>query len=263
MIDFSCLETCTKTNVVIDGTKINNSSLLIRGVNELVAAANSSIKGGQSVILLADMNLAGVNFPGLNAFNSENNNTFDGMGYTVSNFSDESGKADFGFIRGWVGSIKNINFDNCHIKGGGRIAIVAGNVYSNIENVHVTNSSIESSYWACGIVAGLYNSGNVTNCTVTNSSVKCNGGTGAIVGVLNESAGVREFTNCHVTGCTINNTGVYGEAYSASTVVGMINIENSTVKFSNCSQSGNTFEGAYYHDALHAPASEDVTVVIE
>ena len=244
------------------GLRYENNTYYIPSANALVALSNKTIKAGEKVVLTANIDLAGVEFNGLNAFNPENGNTFDGQGYTVSNWTNNSGASDMGFIKNWVGTIKNINFVNCHLKTSGRSAIVAAKVYSNIENVHVKDCSIEDSYWACGLIAGLYNSGSVTNCSATNSSVKSNGGTAAIAGVVNESAGTRSFTNCKVEGCTINNTGAYGEAYSAAAIVGVINVSNSTIKFIGCQQINNTFEGNHIFDAFHASANGN-TIVIE
>ena len=229
----------------------------------MVALSSKTIKGGEKVVLTADIDLAGVEFNGLSAFNPENNNTFDGQYYTVSNWTNKSGASDMGFFKDWVGTIKNIKFENCHLKTGGRSAIVAAKVYSNIENVHVKDCSIEDSYWACGLIAGLYNSGSVTNCSATNSSVKSNGGTAAIAGVVNESAETRSFTNCKVEGCTINNTGAYGEAYSGAAIAGIINVSNSTIKFIGCQQINNTFEGKHIYEAFHAPTGDGNTIVIE
>ena len=139
---------------------------------------------------------------------------------------------------------------------------MAGNVYADIKNCHVVDCTIEDSYWACGLIAGLYNAGSVYNCTATGSSVKSNGGTGAIVGVLNESAGTRGFYNCSVSNTTVNNTGAYGEAYCSALVCGMINISNSTVEFEGCKFDGNTKEGKYVGDLYYA-AGSDITVVVK
>ncbi len=245
------------------GLRYENNTYYIPSADALVALSNKTIKGGEKVVLTADIDLAGVEFNGLSAFNPENNNTFDGQGFTVSNWTNNSGASDMGFIKNWVGTIKNINFENCHLKTAGRSAIVAAKVYSNIENVHVEDCSIEDSYWACGLIAGLYNSGSVTNCSATNSSVKSNGGTAAIAGVVNETAGTRSFTNCKVEGCTINNTGAYGEGYSAAAIAGIINVSNSTIKFIGCQQINNTFEGKHIYDAFHAPTGDGNTIVIE
>ena len=246
-----------------NGLRYENNTYYIPSANALVALSNKTIKAGEKVVLTANIDLTGVEFNGLSAFNPEPNNTFDGQGYTVSNWTNNSGASDMGFFKSWVGTIKNINFVNCHLKTAGRSAIVAANTYTNIENVHVEDCSIEDSYWACGLIAGLYNSGSVTNCSATNSSVKSNGGTAAIVGVVNESEGTRSFTNCKVEGCTINNTGVYGEAYSAAAIVGLINVSNSTIKFAGCQQINNTFEGKHIYEAFHAPTGDGNTIVIE
>lgn len=227
----------------------------------LVAMSNTAIKGGEKVVLVSDIDLAGVEFTGLRAFNSENNNTFDGQGHTVSNWAYNGGAADMGFIKSWVGTIKNVNFDNCHLKTGGRSAVVAGNVYANIENVNVNNSSIEDSNWACGIIAGLYNSGNISNCSVINSSVKSNGGTAAIAGVINESAGTRKIENCQVEGTTVHNTGVYGEDYSSALFVGVFNAGNTVYEFNNCTFSNNKVEGGCVANALYYPKAGEVEFI--
>lgn len=229
----------------------------------LVALSGISIKGGEKVLLTADIDLTGVEFAGLKAFNPENNNTFDGQGHTVSGLQMINDQiSDYAFIKSWVGLIKNLNFDNCNVKGYGRNAIVAANTYTSIENVHVSNSSVESTFWSAGIIAGHFNSGNIKNCSATNCSVKSNGGTGIIVGVLNESAGTRIFEDCKVAGCTVNNTGVYGEDYCGAFVCGVININDSTVKFIGCELSDNKKEGQYVGD-LYYYAGEDITVVVE
>jgi len=229
--------------------------------NGLVALSATTIEGGETVELGGDIDLAGVEFAGLNAFNPETNNTFDGKGHTVSNWTYTGGASDMGFIKNWVGSIKNVTIEKASLKTSGRSAVVAAKVYANIENCHVVDCSIEDSYWACGLIAGLYNGGSVSNCSATNSFVKSNGGVAAIVGVLNESAGERSFTNCKVEGCTVNNTGVYGESYSGALVCGMLNISNSKVNFNGCQILNNTKEGKYVGDLYYA-TSDDVKVYV-
>ena len=245
-------------DVVANGLFKKENAYVVMTGEGLVALSGMTIKGGEIVTLGADIDLAGVQFNGLNAFNPETNNTFDGKGYTVSNWTYNGGAADMGFIRNWVGPVKNIKFENCHLKTNGRSAVVASKIYGNIENVSVNNCSIVDSYWACGIIAGLYNAGSVSNCTVTNSSVKSNGGTAAIVGVFNESAGERGLKNCSVSNTTINNTGAYGEAYSGGALVGMFNC-GATFTIEGCTVSNNTLEGGYVYEKY--PADESVTII--
>ena len=247
---------------IADGLCKNDKEYVVLSANGLVALAEQGLKAGDKVLLGANIDLAGVEFNGLDTFHPENNNTFDGQNFTVSNWTNNSGASDMGFIRNWVGTIKNVKFENCHLKTSGRSAIAAAKVYGNIENVTINNCSLEDSYWACGLVAGLYNAGNISGCTVTNSSIKSNGGTGAIVGVINESAGTRKVENCNVEGCTVNNTGAYGETYSGALICGMINISDSTVEFNGCSFANNSKEGKYVGD-LYYSAGEDVTVTID
>ena len=237
-------------------TDAENKFYQVESANGLVYVADNGLKAGEGVKLAADIDFAGVEFAGLDTFHPENNNTFDGQGHTVSNWTYEGGAADMGFIRNWVGPIKNITFENCHVKSAGRSAIVAAKVYGNIENVTVNNCTIEDSYWACGIIAGLYNAGSIKNCTVTNSSIKSNGGTGGIVGVINESAGERVIEGCSVSNTTINNTGVYGASYSGGALVGMFNADNATYRIKGCTVSNNTLVGNHVFEKY--PADENV-----
>ena len=262
LFDLAILNKYTAATYVIDGTRVNSNTTIITNAEELIAKAAVNAVADEVVILTADIDLAGKTFGGLYGFNPENNNTFDGMGFTVSNWTNEEGKSDFGFIRGWVGPIKNVTIANAKLKTSGRSAIVAGKVYGDIKNCHVVNSTIEDSFWACGLIAGHYNSGSVYNCTVTGSSVKSNGATGGIVGLLNESAGTRGFYNCSITNSTVNNTGVYGESYCGALVCGLINISNSTVEFEGCTFDGNTKEGKYVGDLYYA-AGSDITIVVK
>ena len=103
----------------------------------------------------------------------------------------------------------------------------------------------------------MYNSGNVTNCTVTNSSVKSNGGTGGIVGVINETGGERSLVNCSVSNSTINNTGIYGAPYTGGALVGMFNVDGAvTYKFVGCSVSNNTLKGDFISEKY--PENENI-----
>ena len=147
--------------------------------------------------------------------------------------------------------------ENCHLKTAGRSAIVAAKIYGNISYVDVANCSIDDSYWACGAIAGLYNAGDITNCTVTNTTVKSNGGTGGIVGVINEEGGLRAVRNCSVTNSTINNTGIYGEVYSGGGIVGMFNASG-TYEITDCTVSNNTLAGGHIYEIC--PEDENLTI---
>ena len=241
----------------------DTKTYLVASAEGLIAvSATGVIKAGNTVALVADIDLAGKEFNGLATFHPEVGTTFDGKGHTVSNWTNLNGASDFGFIKAWVGPIKNLTIKNATLKTSGRSAIIAANTYSDIENCHVVDCTLEDSYWACGLIAGLHCSGSIYNCSVTGSSVKSNGGTGGIVGVFNEDGGTRGIYNCSVKNTTVNNTGVYGATYSAALFCGMFNISNATVKFVGNTYEGNTKVGEYVGD-LYYSADDDITIVVE
>ena len=246
--------------MIAPGLGQKEKTYAVSSAEGLVAMSKIAIKGGESVILTADIDLTGVEFNGLDAFNPESNNTFDGQGHTVSNWTYTGGAADMAFIKNWVGTIKNVTIEGASLKTAGRSAVLAAKVYANIENCHVVGSRIEDSYWACGVIAGLYNSGSIKNCSVDGCYVKSNGGVGGIVGVINESAGERNIEGCAVKNTTVYNTGVYGESYSGALVAGLINVENATINFNNCTLENNTKEGNYVGDLFYSAEGNNVFV---
>ena len=227
----------------------------------LVEVAALTIKGGENIVLEADIDLTDVEFNGLNAFNPETPNTFDGQGHTVSNWTYTGRADDMGFIKNWVGPIKNLTIKKAILRTGGRSAVIAAKPYGNIENCHVVDCNFQANYWACGLIAGMHNSGNMKNCTATNSYIYSTGGTAAITGVLNETAGVRTYEGCVVSGCTINNGG--DDPYGGAAIIGLINIDNATIKFVNCAQSGNTFKGTAKDAFVGYNAGDNTPVTIE
>jgi hypothetical protein len=256
--------------LVVDGYEIlapglgYNSTLKTYAVSSaegLVAMSNTTIKAGESVVLTADIDLAGVEFNGLNAFNSENNNTFDGQGHTVSNWTYTGKADDMGFIKNWVGPIMNLTIKNAVLRTGGRSAVIVAKPYGNIVNCHVENCNLQANYWACGLITGMHNSGNMENCSAKNSYIKSTGGTGAITGVLNETSGSRTYKGCIVEGCTINNGGT--DPYAGAAILGLINIDNATVTFDGCAKSSNTYEGTAKDEFYGYNAGDNTTVTIK
>ena len=231
--------------------------------NGLVALSTTTIKGGETVELGGDIDLAGVEFAGLNAFNPGSNNIFDGKGHVVSNLTyDDTATNDYGFIKNWVGPIKNVTLKDVNINAGGRIAALVAKPYGDIENCHLENVTVTSSYWAAGGLVGLYNAGSVKNCSAKNVTVTCAGGAGILVGVVNETAGERNFEDCVVEDSELNSAGNYGAAYSAAPIAGMINIRNSVVNFKNCKVINTELNGPYVHE-MYGPADDDVKVYVD
>ena len=239
-----------------------NGNYCIISAKGLVALSSMTIAGGKSVKLGADIDLKGVEFNGLNAFNPENNNTFDGQGHTVSNWTYTGKADDMGFIRNWVGPIKNLTIKNAILRTGGRSAVIAAKPYGNIENCHVVDCNLQGNWWACGLIVGMHNSGNIKDCSATNSYIKSTGGTAAITGVLNETDGTRTFTNCTVTGCTIycTNENAAEPWYAGGAIVGMVNLDYSNIEFNNCQTENNTFKGEFSNDSYYGYSFSPVKI---
>ena len=260
----------TENGVTVNGADYVSNGLyyakdtktyVVYNAEGLIALSETTIKGGETITLGADIDLTGKTFNGLNAFNPENNNTFDGKGYTVSNWTYTGKVDDMGFIKNWVGTIKNLTVKNAVLRTGGRSAVIAAKPYGNIENCHVEDCNLQANYWACGLIAGMHNSGNMKNCTAKNSYIKSTGGTGAITGVLNETSGTRTYESCSATGCTINNEG--DDPFAGAAIIGLINIDNVTVKLANCTQSNNTYKGTAKDEFIGYNAGDNVTITIE
>ena len=256
--------TFTVSGKVIDAPfsyLVKDKTIEIYTAEGLVAVSKMTINGGVTVVLKSDIDLTGVEFNGLNAFNPESNNTFDGQGHTVSNWTYTGKADDMGFIKNWVGTIKNLTIKKAILRTGGRSAVIVAKPYGNIENCHVEECNFQANYWACGLIAGMHNSGNMTNCTAKNSYIKSTGGTGAITGVLNETAGERTYKSCVVEGCTIDNGG--DDPYAGAAIVGLINIDNATVSFEGCAWSGNTYKGTAKDEICGYNAGDNTTVTVK
>ncbi len=213
---------------------------------------------GKTITLTADIDLGDHLWQTANIWCPENKFTFDGGNHIISNLYMDASN-DAGFIGSATGTIKNVKFDRANLKTGGRSAIIAAKLYGDIINCHVFNSCIEADYWAVGAIAGLYNGGDIKDCTVTDTKVKSTGGTGGIVGVLNETGGARAVTNCHVKNVEIVNTDL-GDTYTGTGLIGMINLDNSVVTI-----TGSTVEDTTVNEVestkLYGYIGDNTTIV--
>ena len=242
------------TNSTIDEeiTSVKEENVIyVFTAGDLVTIANAGNKGaayaGKTIKLMADIDLAGIEWKPITIFTPENKFTFDGQNHTIYNMTVTSAVADQGLFGNTTGTIKNVVLEKANMKTAGRSAFISAKNYGDIENCHVKNSVIEDSYWAVGGIAGLYNAGSITGCSITNVTIKSNGGTGGIVGVINETAGVRNVENCKVINSTIHNTGDYGEAYTAGGIVGMINCDATVSLGGSTVDSATKLEGKYIY----------------
>ena len=144
-------------------------------LSENIASINT--QKGIVVELGNDIDLSGVNWKAINAFNAENPMTFDGKNHTIYGLT--SNNALFGNPNGGSNytclNIKNLIIQDFVIGSkGSYISALAGNFYGNIENVTVKDCEITALGELCiayGALAGCHNSGAITNCNVERVSI--------------------------------------------------------------------------------------------
>lgn len=158
----------------------------------------------------------------------------DGQGHTISNLKIESPyrKAAV-FFEITNATIKNLNFDNCHVYGLQDSALICG--YSNggdIENITITNSSVNynknagsEGYFA--MVAGRLHKDttNMKNIIIDNCYIDCNKYTGALTGNVNKN-----------NNCVLNATNIYCdiEIRCDGAAIGLVGRNRGTTNIENC-----------------------------
>ncbi|MBO7189694.1 MAG: hypothetical protein J6V55_03825, partial [Alistipes sp.] len=180
--------------MVANGVGLKNGEYFVMSAQGLawVEAQEDKYFSGKTIKLANDIDMTGVTIEKPIHFWG-GRTTFDGQDYTISNLTmstTSTEKKPFGLFGG-TADIKNVKFNNANISGYSYVAVVAGNLYGNIENCHVSNSSVTCTYWMAGAMSGQYNAGNVTNCSVTNTTITGPAAVGALIGNINETAGER------------------------------------------------------------------------
>ncbi len=214
----------------------------------------------KTVMIDADIDFGGAELNSIKFWNGKA--TVDGQGHTLSNFviTNTSGKA--GLFEGTL-KIQNLNVEKATVTGR-YVGVLSGNMYGDIENCSVKNCEINGTYWQTGALAGQYNAGNITGCVVEDCTINGLSAVGGLIGILNESAGVRKIENCSLIDNEIVQTGSFGGAYDNyfGVAVGLINIDNSSVYFTNCKLEGNTLRGAN-SNVLYGEAEGSTKVYVD
>ena len=209
----------------------------------------------------ADIDFEGATLTTVHFWNG--NVVVDGQGYTLSNFviGHSGSKNPSGLFSGTL-NVKNLNVENANVTGD-YAGVISGQMYGNIDNCTVKNSTVNCTYWQGGGLVAQYNSGNVTNCTVENCTISGGSAVGGLIGILNETAGERKVENCTVKNCTISMNGGFGGDYDKyfGVAVGLINIENSKVYFNNCTLEQNTLKGVE-SDMIYGEAESGTKVFV-
>lgn len=208
-----------------------------------VDAQTDSFFLNKTVAFTSDIDFGGKTLTPVKFWNG--NVVIDGQGHTLSNFviGHSGSKTGSGLFVGTF-NVQNLNVDKANVTGD-YAGVISGQMYGNIDNCTVTNSTINGTYWQTGALVGQYNAGNITNCVVDGCTVNGMSAVGALVGILNETAGVRKIEGCTVKNTTIAQTGSFGGDYDKyfGVAVGLINVANSTVNFADCTFVNNTLKG--------------------
>ena len=253
--------------MVANGVGVKDGEYFVMSAQGLawVEAQEDKYFAGKTIKLANNIDMTGVTIEKPIHFWS-GRTTFDGQNYTISNLTmstSSTEKKPFGLFGG-TADIKNVKFDKANISGYSYVAVVAGNLYGNIENCHVSNSSVTCKYWMAGAMSGQYNAGNVTNCSVTNTTITGPAAVGALIGNINETEGERKVENCTVTGCTVAQNGSFGGDYDKmfGTAVGLVNIENSKVYINGCKVENTTVKGATSAN-IFGLSSDNTTIYVD
>lgn len=209
---------------------------LVSTAEDLVNIANDVNNNGYSyngktVVLLSDIDLAGINWTPIGQTGSEAKaqflGTFDGNGKTISglkvtsnNSSTTNGYGLFGWLQG---TVKNLTVSGANITASHNVGVIAGYVeFGTVSNCTVSDATITASHVnndLCGDkvggVAGYLanqNGSKIENCKVTNTTITAGRDAGQVVGCAYSAAGV---TGCEAinvtltagTGCTGANMG--------------------------------------------------------
>ena len=254
--------------MVANGVGVKDGEYFVMSAQGLawVEAQEDKYFAGKTIKLANDIDMTGVTIEKpIHFWNGRT--TFDGQNYTISNLTmstTSTEKKPFGLFGG-TADIKNVKFDNANISGYSYVAVVAGNLYGNIDNCHVANSTVTCTYWMAGAMSGQYNAGNVTNCSVKNTTVTGPAAVGALVGNINETAGERKIENCTVENCTVAQNGSFGGDYDLmfGSVVGLINIDNSKVYINDCEVENTTVKGATAANVFGCNGGDNTTIYVD
>lgn len=194
-------------------TNLENPVLELKSANGLAWFSNNVQNPlFTDVQIMNDIDFGGkmafeeATFKPINNWNGQNYRafSFNGNGYTISNFTIESTEKDQALFGSFVGDIKNVKMNNVEVTGLGRVAGIAAQLWGNIDNCSVTNgvftavvTNNDDGDKVGAIVAQMQDPNTITNCVVDNVEINGYRDMGAIAGMANIAAwdGSNKVTN--------------------------------------------------------------------
>ncbi len=210
----------TVTNPTKAGTQqyVTLDTIAIANVEDMLAFANDvNVNGntyqGQTVVLVNNIDLAGMDWTPIGSGSASAMFNFNGLGHTISNFNvTTTGRAAaglFGWYGGYNGStptpeltIQNLTIDSATVNGEKYSGALVGYVETinnvTIKDVTVQNSSVSGS--RTGGVVGIQNAASIVDCVVKNTKVTGSDSMGEIVGY---ASNVDLIDGCEATDVTL------------------------------------------------------------
>ena len=233
----------------VEGTGTEADPYILDCAQDLVEMRNLAPVGGETWFKMTkNIDLKGINWvPVNNDEDFERKIHFDGNGKTISNLSCNSNSYSgypsfFGVL---YGSCKNLKFDNATITGTGTSGVIGGYVGTTdkpalVENVTITNSTVESSGDRAGGVAGDAKEATFKNVSFqgTVESKKTDDEDGAHSGgFVGKTETTAVFENCSVEAT------VKGQAINLGGFVGKVTGE---IKCTGCSVKASVNSSQHY-----------------
>lgn len=210
----------------------------------LLALANSSDAGtlSENYRLTADLDLAGVSFPGIGTAAFPFTGVFDGQGHTISNaaISGTANTGFFGVIKG--ATIKNLTLEHATVTGTGNVGVLAGWAQTELDKDDMGDGK-------ANLIGNCHVSGAVAGTEAVGGLVGLNGGESDPDTLFSISSAIDKCTadvdvtvtgrGSKVGGLVGNNSGVITKSAS----LGDVHAENASMVGG---LAGESYDGSIY-----------------
>ena len=241
-----------------------NGDYVIKTAQQLAQFAQMVNEGntfkGKIVLLASNIDLNGNEWTPIGLNQKRFMGTFDGQGYTISNFkitkSDNGAQAAlFGDVSS--ATIQDFTIDNVQIlypenyTSDFYAAAVVSQAYKvTMKDITVKNSTIQGNNKVAAILAHdadgaemIIENCHVENCIIETKNETDGGNAGGIVGSVNGSENTKSLVNCSVKNTTFNvvNSADAGKRSNGQMVGTVIATAETVLTLENCVLEGNTF----------------------
>jgi hypothetical protein len=209
---------CKYCHIVFDfNNYVYGEDYLISGKDSFLKLAELvNVEGytfeGVNVIMLANVDLDGINWAPIGTKAHPFAGKFDGRNFTVSNLTIDAptttyvGLFGYVFAKGHVAKIANLTVANADVTGFSKVGVIAGGSYVTIANCHVVDSTVvcvdeagNDGDKAGAIIGYLAEAEVISFCSATNVTITANRDAGQLVGCKGAPAQIIECTVADVT----------------------------------------------------------------